>query len=122
LNRKTGKNYRLPTEKEWEYAAEGGDNVRNYYYSGSDSIDLVAWHKGNSGGRTHPVGTKQPNELGIYDMSGNVYEWLADGGGNIRGGSWYFTAGFCVASSYYSDYVSIPRNNFLGFRLARDTD
>lgn len=144
LNGKTGKNYRLPTKKEWEYAAQGGknrekysytgwgkimdgeptsgNNGKKYTYSGSDSIDQVAWYKGNSGGRTHPVGTKQPNELGIYDMSGNVYEWLADGGGKIRGGSWYFTADFCVASSYYSDYVSIPRNNFLGFRLARDAD
>ena len=78
LNEKTGKQYRLPTEAEWEYAARGGNKSRDYKYSGSDSPSEVAWFNSNSGNRTHPVGTKQPNELGIYDMSGNVLEWCAD--------------------------------------------
>ena len=78
LNEKTGKNYRLPTEAEWEYAARGGDKSKGYRYSGSNNVNDVAWYDKNSGGSTHPVGTKQPNELGIYDMSGNVYEWVQD--------------------------------------------
>ena len=78
LNAKTGKTYRLPTEAEWEYAARGGNKSKGYKYSGSDKIEDVAWYKGNSGGKTHPVGTRKPNELGIYDMSGNVDEWCQD--------------------------------------------
>ena len=72
--------YRLPTEAEWEFAARGGNKGKdnNHTYSGSNNIDEVAWHNDNSSGRTHPVGTKQPNELGIYDMSGNVLEWCSD--------------------------------------------
>ena len=87
LNAMTGKNYRLPTEAEWEYAARGGKNSSGYKYSGSNSIGNVAWFDGNSGSRTHAVGTKSPNELGIYDMSGNVWEWCQDWYGSYSSSS-----------------------------------
>ena len=70
--------YRLPTEAEWEYAARGGQKSQGYKYAGSDNVDDMAWYAGNSGGRPHPVGQKQPNELGLYDMCGNGYEWCWD--------------------------------------------
>jgi formylglycine-generating enzyme required for sulfatase activity len=74
LNRQTGKNYRLPTEAEWEYAAKGGNKTKGFAYSGSNDLSLVAFNDN----RTHTVGGKQPNELGIYDMTGNVCEWCSD--------------------------------------------
>ena len=78
LNELTGKNYRLPTEAEWEYAARGGNKSQGYKYSGSNDINEVAWYYENSEGTPHPIGTKVPNELDIYDMSGNVFEWCND--------------------------------------------
>ena len=134
LNKKTGKNFRLPTEAEWEYAARGGNKSNGYKYSGSNTIGDVAWYENNSS-KTHPVGQKQPNELGIYDMSGNVWEWGQDwyasyssrsqtnptgpssGFGRVlRGGCWVFNAGYCrVSNRRYSTPSS--RVFDYGFRL-----
>jgi len=138
LNELTGKEYRLATEAEWEYAARGGNESRGYRYSGSDNINDVAWYKGNAANKTYPVGTKDPNELGIYDMSGNVEEWCNDRFGEYtnesqidpqgpatglsrvsRNGSWYDSAKECRVSYRKSMAPgTTSRSQYRGFRLA----
>ena len=129
--------YRLPTGAEWEYAARGGNKSKGYRYSGSDNVDEVAWYDPNSGGMTQEVGKKAPNELGIYDMSGNVYEWCSDwyedysssaqtnpynstaGSFRVfRGGSWNRNATY-VRVAYRYRYSPTYSYAYLGFRIAR---
>lgn len=138
LSELTGEDFRLPTEAQWEYAARGGIKSRGYKYSGSDNLDEVAWYEGNSEHKTHEVGMKRLNELGIYDMSGNVWEWCndkyrssyissdpvvdpkgcCDGSCRVyRGGSWNFNAKKC-RSAERDFFTPNYRNNSLGFRLA----
>jgi formylglycine-generating enzyme required for sulfatase activity len=122
LNELTGKRYRLPTEAEWEYAARGGNKSCGNKYSGSNNLDEVAWYDENSGGETHAVGQKKPNELGLYDMSGNVWEWCKDlydeddyAYSVYRGGSWCHGAQYC--RSAYRTRLTSDRYDYLGFRL-----
>jgi sulfatase modifying factor 1 len=135
LNRKSGKNYRLPTEAEWEYAAKGGNKSEGFTYSGSNTIDEVAWYNKNSDSKTHLAGQKRPNELGLYDMSGNVLEWCNDWYGRYlpgsqvnpkgpstgdycvyRGGGWGYLSGSCRPST--RDRSGPGSHSFnLGFRV-----
>jgi len=130
--------YRLPTEAEWEYAVRGGNgSLGNFTYSGSNNVDEVAWHSGNSGRSTQVVGTKKPNALGLYDMSGNVWEWCWDWFGAYpsgaqtnpkgpssgtsrvtRGGSWNFSSQH-LRSAYRLNIVPTVKSNSVGFRLVR---
>ena len=132
--------FRLPTEAEWEYAARGRNKSKGYKYAGSDNVDDVAWYDSNSGGKTQEVGKKAPNELGIYDMSGNVYEWCSDwwyhytetpktnpynstvssyGSGRVlRGGSWFNDAAY-VRVAYRDFNLPTYTRSYLGFRISR---
>jgi len=141
LNEKyPGKNYRLPTELEWEYAARGGKYSGNYRYAGSNKLSTVGWY-GKPKGATHPVGEKEPNELGIYDMSGNVMEWCSDwydaeyykttldavdpkgpakGDKKVARGGAYFDDDVVCRTVYRSRFAPKTRQWNLGFRLATD--
>lgn len=135
LNKITGKTFRLPTEAEWEYAARGGNQSKGYKYSGSNAIGDVAWYYDIASSKSHPVGTKSPNELGIYDMSGNVREWCSDWYGSysstaqtnptgassgtkrvLRGGSWNNRFPYCRVSVRDNSTPSF-RDSTIGFRL-----
>ena len=135
LSALTGKTYLLPTEAQWEYAARGGKKSRSSQYSGSYSVDAVAWYESNSGRSPHPVGKLRANELGLYDMSGNVYEWCSDWYGSyssnsqfnptgpssgservVRGGCCCHDAGYCRVAYRSSNSPSRRSSNY-GFRV-----
>ncbi|MBP5535513.1 MAG: SUMF1/EgtB/PvdO family nonheme iron enzyme [Bacteroidales bacterium] len=135
LSRLTGRRFTLPTEAEWEYAARGGEKSLWSKYSGSDNVDDVAWHKGNSGIHTHPVGRLRPNELGIYDMSGNVYEWCQDwcgtysnsnqtdptgpysGHARVGRGGCYLCGTWSSRITYRPRFTPGYRDSYVGFRV-----
>jgi sulfatase modifying factor 1 len=138
LKEKTGLNYRLPTEAEWEYAARGGNKSQHYKYAGTtNDLDSVAWYRDISGSKTHPVGQKAPNELGIYDMSGNVFEWCADAYTSyaaspqqnptqpglagafrcLRGGSWDYDGNYCRAANRIFNNPDYRYSSGSGLRL-----
>jgi formylglycine-generating enzyme required for sulfatase activity len=117
LNRQTNRKFRLPTEFEWIYAARGGCKSLGFTYSGSNDIDSVAWYNDNSNFDAHEVGQKKPNELGLFDMSGNVWEWCSDK--VLRGGSWLDESTKCCIE-YRDNFNSNYRYLNSGFRLVLD--
>ena len=140
LNQLTGKFYRLPTEAEWEYAARGGNKSKGFQYAGGNNPDEIGWYTKNSNDESHPVGKKKPNELGLYDMSGNVWQWCQDwydesyyqkspennpqGPGKdsyrtCRGGSWWSEVGDLRLSNR-DRYPPDGRDDDVGFRLVMD--
>ena len=141
INEMTGKQYRLPTEAEWEYAARGGNSSKGFKYSGSNIVDDVAWYRNNSNNTTHPVGTKNDNELGVYDMSGNVSEWCSNrfekysnsdqtdpqgpSSGSYRvhrGHSWGHNAKMVRVPFRIGGVLPFVKGNALGFRLASSSE
>ena len=139
LNKLTGKEFRLPSESEWEFAARGGIESQGYKYCGSDDLKQVGWYGDNSGNETKPVGLLLPNELGIYDMSGNVWEWCEDdyhsnfkvappngkpwidrpdraGYRVVRGGNYFYDADYCRPTIRF-DYSPGYRYGNIGFRV-----
>ena len=135
LSKTTKKNFRLPTEAEWEYAARGGQKSSGYLYAGGKTMEEVGWYKDNSGRSTNPAGQKRPNEMGLYDMSGNVWEWCLDWYDKypnqeqtnprgpsrgkfrvMRGGSWYYSAVYARTAARFDGNPS-ERENDQGFRV-----
>ena len=143
LNARTGQKYRLPTEAEWEYACRGG--IAGQRFCGGDDPKRLAWYDANSGDQTHPVGQKAANSFGLYDLSGNVWEWtcslygksyngaestcsydntggssVVEGGSPaVRGGSWYDGPAWVRSAARSKNYYSFSRDGYVGFRLAR---
>ena len=115
--------YRLPTEAEWEWAARGGRNSQGYTFAGSNNLNAVGWYGNNSNGQAHPVGEKAANELGLFDMSGNVWEWCWDLNTSYRrdrGGGWSIGAEYCAVGHRSYNFPD-ARIFYIGFRLARSS-